>query len=197
MPAKTVRTRRRSILGCVGVRPVPAPSPYSVYWDGARHMSNRPEPSDLPPFSAYAETAILAGILLADDHDHEIISTIAGILSPADFFREQNAWVYAACLKAWRAGDPTTVPCIARYMLIDGTLDPAGAEPFLVELAGLWVHDHTIGIAMFPEYAYAHARVIVDYAQRRRGVERAGQAARDAMAAPPREDINRTGEMPA
>ncbi len=153
--------------------------------------------SDVAPFSAYAEEAVLAAIMLSSDYDYEVIKALAGIVEPADFFREQNRWIYEACLKAWRAGDPTTVPCIARYMEIEGTLDPAGAEPYLVELTVRWYQDKGFAVAMFPEYAEPHARLIRDYALRRRAVGRAAQGVRDALTRPMPQDVDRTGEMPA
>ena len=116
---------------------------------------------------------MLATIMLADDPDYAIVSELSKIVSPSDFYREQNAWIYDACLKAWKAGDPTTVPCIARYMLIEGTLDPAGAEPYLVEITTRFTIDIGFVVAMYDEHAAPHARLIRNYARQRREFGRA------------------------
>ena len=124
--------------------------------------------SGVPPFSAYAEELVLASILM--DEGATVAGALSSILKPPDFYREQNAWVYEAALKAARRYRETTVPMVARWMMIDGTLDPAGAEPFLVVIVNRHLFDPLIGSV---PAAVAHARLIRDYAEQRRAYGRA------------------------
>jgi replicative DNA helicase len=55
----------------------------------------------LPPHDIEAEEAVIASLLV----DPEAIYKIAPTLTAQDFFREQNAWAYEACLALWERNE--------------------------------------------------------------------------------------------
>ena len=55
----------------------------------------------LPPFDIEAEEAVIASILV----DEDAIGRVEGVISPEDFYRDQNRWAYEACLALWQRGE--------------------------------------------------------------------------------------------
>ncbi|MDA0271225.1 MAG: replicative DNA helicase [Chloroflexi bacterium] len=128
--------------------------------------------SGLPPHDVSAEEAVIAALLLDDDSYARVLP----IVRPEDFFREQNGWVYEACLSVAERGETLTIPTVSHELDRMGRLDAAGGEPYLVELAGKYFT--AVGVE-------AHARIIARDALYRRLISAAGQIAQLAYAGGP------------
>ena len=125
----------------------------------------RPRPqTGLPPHDVSAEEAIIAALLLDDDSYARVLP----IVRPEDFFREQNGWIYEACLAVGDRNESITIPTVAHELDRAGRLDPAGGEPYLVEIAGKYFT--AVGVE-------AHARIVARDALYRRLIQAAGQIA--------------------
>jgi replicative DNA helicase len=119
---------------------------------------------------------VIAALLLDDDTYARVIP----LLSPTDFFREQNAWCYEAALDLAERGEAVTVPTLAHELERAGRLDAAGGEPYLAEVAGKYFT--AVGVE-------AHARIIARDALYRRLIEAAGEIARLAYAGGPEQRV--------
>jgi replicative DNA helicase len=119
---------------------------------------------------------VIAALLLDDDTYARVIP----ILTPADFFREQNAWCYEAALDLAERGEAVTVPTLAHELERAGRLDAAGGEPYLAEVAGKYFT--AVGVE-------AHARIIARDALYRRLIEAAGEIARLAYQGGPEQRL--------
>ena len=119
---------------------------------------------------------MIAALLLDDDTYARVIP----LLSPTDFFREQNAWCYEAALDLAERGEAVTVPTLAHELERAGRLDAAGGEPYLAEVAGKYFT--AVGVE-------AHARIIARDALYRRLIEAAGEIARLAYAGGPEQRV--------
>ncbi len=133
---------------------------------------DRPQQTGLPPHDIAAEEAIVAALLLDDD----AYARVLPIVRPEDFFREQNGWVYEACLSLAERGEALTVPTVAHELEREGHLEPIGGEPYLQEIAGKYFT--AIGVE-------AHARIVARDAMYRRLMQIAGQIAQLASAGGP------------
>lgn len=121
----------------------------------------------LAPHNVSAEEALIAALLL----DGEAWRLAAPIVRPQDLFRDQNRWIYGACLDVADRREEITVPTVAHELARAGRLDEAGGEPYLVEITGKWFT--AVGVE-------AHARIVADAAARRRLITLAGQLAASA-----------------
>ena len=121
----------------------------------------------LPPHDTAAEEAVLAALLL----DEDAYPRVLPILDPGDFFREQNGWVYEACLALADRGEAVTIPTVAHELDRAGRLDGAGGEPYLAEIAGKYFT--AVGVE-------AHARIVARDSLYRRLIAAAGQIAQIA-----------------
>lgn len=126
----------------------------------------------LPPHEIAAEEAVIAALLLDDSAS----ALVAAIVRPADFFREQNAWIYDACLALAERGEPITLPTVAHELDCAGRLDAAGGEFYLVEISGKYFT--AVGVE-------AHARIVANCAIYRMLIGAAQQIAQLAYAAGP------------
>ncbi|MEX1021512.1 MAG: replicative DNA helicase [Dehalococcoidia bacterium] len=118
----------------------------------------------LPPHDVSAEEAVIAALLLADDSYARVLP----IVQPEDFFRDQNGWIYEACLAVGERNESITIPTVAHELDRAGRLDGAGGEPYLVEIAGKYFT--AVGVE-------AHARIVARDALYRRLIQAAGQIA--------------------
>ncbi len=130
----------------------------------------------LPPHDVAAEEAVIAALLL----DEDSYARVLPIVQPDDFFREQNAWIYEACLALGERGERITLPTVAHELDREGRLDPAGGEPYLVEVSGKYFT--AVGVE-------AHARIVARDALYRRLIGAAQQIAQLAYAGGP--DVRR------
>jgi len=123
----------------------------------------RPQ-TGLPPHDVSAEEAVIAALLLDDDSYARVLP----IVQPEDFFREQNGWIYEACLSVAERGEEVTIPTVAHELDRAGHLDEAGGEPYLVEVTGKYFT--AVGVE-------THARIVARDALYRRLIQAAGQIA--------------------
>ena len=132
----------------------------------------RPQQTGLPPHDIAAEEAIIAALLLDDDSYARVLP----IVRPVDFFRDQNGWVFDACLSLAERGEAVTVPTVAHELERAGHLETVGGEPFLQEIAGKYFT--AVGIE-------AHARIVARDALYRRLMQVAGSIVQLASAGGP------------
>jgi replicative DNA helicase len=133
---------------------------------------DRSQQAGLPPHDIAAEEAIIAALLLDDDSYARVLP----IVRPEDFFREQNGWVYEACLSLSERSESLTVPTVAHELDREGHLEAVGGEPYLQEIAGKYFT--AIGVE-------AHARIVARDSMYRRLMQIAGQIAQLASAGGP------------
>lgn len=107
---------------------------------------------------------MIAALLL----DEDAFARVLPLLQPADFFREQHAWCFEACIALADRSEPITIVTLAHELDRAGRLDAAGGEPALVEIAGR--HFTATGVE-------AHARIVARDALYRRLIQAAGQIA--------------------
>ena len=123
----------------------------------------------LPPHDIAAEEAVIAALLL----DEDAYPRVLPIVQAADFFREQNGWIYEACLALSDRGETVTIPTVAHELDREGRLDAAGGEPYLAEIAGKYFT--AVGVE-------AHARIVARDSLYRRLIAAASQIAQLAYA---------------
>ena len=105
---------------------------------------------------------MLAALLL----DEDAYPRVLPIVEPSDFFREQNGWIYEACLALADRAEVVTIPTVAHELDRAGRLDAAGGEPYLAEIAGKYFT--AVGVE-------AHARIVARDSLYRRLIAAAGQ----------------------
>jgi replicative DNA helicase len=81
----------------------------------------------LPPFDVEAEEAVLASVMV----DEDAIFKVHGELRPEDFYREQDRWIYEACLALWERGEALNQVTVAHELSRAGRLEEAGGPGFL------------------------------------------------------------------
>ncbi len=84
----------------------------------------------LPPFDVEAEEAVIASLMV----DEDAIYKIQGIIRPEDFFREQNRWIYEACLALWDRTESINQVTVAHELTRRKLLDDAGGPAFLSQV---------------------------------------------------------------
>ncbi|MCH8025825.1 MAG: replicative DNA helicase [Chloroflexi bacterium] len=82
----------------------------------------RPVPSDVD-----AEEAVIASIMVDDG----AIFKVSPDLRPEDFYREQNRWIYEACLELAESGEAINQVTVAHTLSRRGQLEDAGGPGFL------------------------------------------------------------------
>lgn len=143
----------------------------------AQIIRNQQQPqTGLPPHDIAAEEAVIAALLL----DEDSYARVLPIVHSEDFFREQNGWVFEACLSLAERGEAVTVPTVAHELERAGHLETVGGETFLQEIAGKYFT--AIGVE-------AHARIVARDSLYRRLMQVAGSIAQLASAGGP--DVTR------
>ena len=84
----------------------------------------------LPPHDVEAEDAIVASLLV----DSEAIHHVAPIVKPEDFFREKNAWAYAACLALFDRNEAINQVTVAHELARRERLEEIGGAAYLSRL---------------------------------------------------------------
>jgi len=135
----------------------------------------------LPPHSVEAEEAVLGAVLVDSS---AMDACLLARLEPADFFRDQNRWVYDAMWSCLEEGIPPTVTTVIHVLGRTGKLDEVGGEPFVAKLWGATLT--AIGVE-------AHIKVVQDCAKRRRVIQEAGWLAQRAYEKGPAADVIRLG----
>lgn len=127
---------------------------------------NAPETRQLADLDA--ERALLGAVLLTSD----TLDVTSEVLSSADFYDPRHSTIYAAMVAAWSQDQPTDPVVLARALDEAGDLQRVGGVPYLHSL-----------VADVPTAANAghYARIVADWAARRRVLESAIRAARLAQ----------------
>src|SRR3990170_1060793 len=81
----------------------------------------------LPPFDVEAEQAVLASLMV----DEDAIYKVQAVVRPEDFYREQNRWVYEACLDLWERHEAMNQVTVAHELSRRDRLEEAGGPGFL------------------------------------------------------------------
>jgi replicative DNA helicase len=88
----------------------------------------------LPPFDVDAEEAVVASLMV----DEDAIYKVQSIIRPEDFFREQNRWIFEACLALWDRSESINQVTVAheltRRKLLEDTGGPAYLSKVVTEL---------------------------------------------------------------
>lgn len=85
----------------------------------------------VPPHSAEAETAVLAGLLMRPD----LMNSIADILAPDDFYLPNNSTIYQSILNLYSNSAPIDVVTIAEELKGREALEGAGGAIYLAQLS--------------------------------------------------------------
>lgn len=114
----------------------------------------------LPPHSVEAEEAVLGSILV----EPELLGDVLGVVKSSDFYREKNAWIFEAMLKA---GSPDQIS-VCQELASAGRLEAVGGPAFLSFLVG------RLPTSMYAEH---YSEIVARLAQHRRFIAAAGQIA--------------------
>lgn len=118
----------------------------------------------LPPQNIEAEEAVLGCILI----DSDAIYRAKYILSPGDFYRKTNGWVYEAALALHENREPIDLLTLSDRLENKGHLKPIGGMAFLTKL---------IGVTPSSLHLETYAGIITNCANNRRILETAGKIA--------------------
>lgn len=91
-------------------------------------------PSRLPPCDIEAEEAVIASMLIPEGAQY--LPALASKLRGDDFFREANAWVFAAALDVWQRHEEPNVITVAHQLAKGGEnrLEQVGGMTFLNDI---------------------------------------------------------------
>lgn len=84
----------------------------------------------LPPHDIAAEEAVLAASMLSAD----ALTACALRVTPVDFFREKNGWVFAAILDLWTRQEPVNTVTVGHELARRERLDAVGGYAYLSRL---------------------------------------------------------------
>ncbi|MBM2824641.1 MAG: dnaB [Dehalococcoidales bacterium] len=87
----------------------------------------------LPPHDIDAEEAAVGSLLI----DGGAIYKIATFLQPADFYREQNQWLYEACLSLYQRNEAINQITLAQELARLGKLETCGGAAYLSHLISI------------------------------------------------------------
>jgi len=124
-----------------------------------------PNETFVPPNAVAAEEAVLGSLLI----DSSVTDEVAGMLKPADFYRERAGQVFAAALALRERREPVD------YLTVIGELE---RRAILKEVGGASYLVGLINVTPTAVHALAYARQVKEAAVRRRIIAFAGEAAR-------------------
>lgn len=81
----------------------------------------------IPPYNIDAEQAVLGCMLL----DREVIPTVAEVLKPEDFYREDHREIFEAIIDLFERAEPVDIITASEQLKIRGTLDNVGGLDYL------------------------------------------------------------------
>ncbi len=84
----------------------------------------------LPPHDIEAEEAVLGSLLV----DSGAIYKITTIITPVDFYREKNLWVYQSCFDLYERNEAIDQVTVAHELSRAGRLEAAGGAAYLSHL---------------------------------------------------------------
>ncbi len=118
----------------------------------------------LPPHDIEAEEAVIGSLLI----DGEAIFKVATFLTPQDFFRENNQWIYEACLSLYHRNEGINQITVARELAHRERLEEVGGAAYL---------SHLISTVPTPLHIEYYARIVSNLAVMRRLISAGGQIA--------------------
>jgi len=118
----------------------------------------------VPPHDLDAEQSVLGAIL----QDPEAIARILDFLDPEDFYRENHAQVYRACIRLFQDGEPID------NVTVTDALDKAGVLERVGGRAGLLLLQETVPTAANIDY---YARIVKERSYKRRLIHAGGTVA--------------------
>lgn len=122
------------------------------------------------PYSVEAEQAVLGALLL----DNLTVYPVQAMIGADDFYRHDHQILFRAITGLIRAGKPCDLVTLPEAMKLAGTLDEVGGIAYIGSL---------MGDSWNTSNAEAHAKLIRDYAQRRRLIAFAGDVGEKAWTA--------------
>lgn len=87
----------------------------------------------LPPYDGDAEEATIGSLLI----DPEAILQVSDFLTPQDFYREQNRWVYEACLELFQQEVAINQITVAHELAKKDKLEVVGGVAYLSHLISI------------------------------------------------------------
>ena len=120
------------------------------------------------PCNLEAERAVLGSILA----DQRAIGEIAGMLTPASFYSQQHASIFAAMQSLYSEGKPIDLPILGEELNRRGELLKVGGAPALLSLA-----EDTLTSANLMHYA----KIVADKETLRRIIYAANDCVREAI----------------
>jgi len=118
----------------------------------------------LPPHDVDAEEAVIGSLLV----DGEAFDRIATFLSPQDFYRERNRWIYDACLSLYERNAAINQITVAHELSQRDRLEAAGGPAYL---------SHLISIVPTSVYIEHYAQIVHRTAMMRYLISAADQIA--------------------
>jgi replicative DNA helicase len=115
-----------------------------------------------PPQNLDAEMSVIGAALL----DNEVISDLAGVLEPQDFYKPAHQKLYQVIVRQAAAGEKIDVITLAAALAREGLMDAVGGKPYLATI-----------FQSIPSTAHvgSHAKLIRECAIRRRLIQAANE----------------------
>ena len=83
----------------------------------------------LPPHDIEAEEAVIAALMV----DPQAMIAVHGIVTPLDFFREKNGWIYEACVDLWGRDEVVNQITVAHELATRDRLEDVGGQAYLAD----------------------------------------------------------------
>jgi len=131
----------------------------------------------LPPHDLDAEEAVIGSLLI----DGTAIYKIATFLQPADFYHEQNQWLYEACLSLYGRGEAINQITVAQELAREGKLESCGGAAYL---------SHLISVCPTSLDIEYYAQIVYRLSVMRGLINAAGQIANIGYEASPDVDVS-------
>ncbi|MDJ1111663.1 replicative DNA helicase [Macrococcus sp. S115] len=85
------------------------------------------------PFNLVAEQSVLGAIFI----DNEVLSSVLEVLVPGHFYRQSHQHIFEAMMTLSEKNEIVDIVTVVDQMTSDGTLEAAGGEMYLVDLAAI------------------------------------------------------------
>ncbi|MDO8670221.1 MAG: replicative DNA helicase [Dehalococcoidia bacterium] len=118
----------------------------------------------LPPYDTDAEEAVVGSLLI----DSDCMVRIGGLIKPGDFFREQNQWVFEACLSLYERNEAINQITVAHELTHRDKLEMVGGAAYLAYL---------VSVVPTSLHADFYAQIVQRTSLMRRLIQAAGQIA--------------------
>ena len=135
--------------------------------------------NQLLPQEVSSEEVVLGCLLLVgvgDEQGKEWVDPVYTILSPRDFYRARNGWIFEACISLRQRGAGLDQVLVGSELSHRGRLEDVGGPAYL---------SYLVSRVSTPFHAKFHAERVKDAATRREIIEQAGQQAGAAWSGKP------------